>query len=83
MRAGEIRALARQIGTAPAVSVLDLCCVVAGPGRFITQELGCTISGWTSTLAGPRTRSPRSRPQSPARQQEPEQRPSPSGARHD
>src|SRR4029077_18589207 len=26
-------------------SVLDLCCGVAGPGRFITQELGCTYLG--------------------------------------
>jgi SAM-dependent methyltransferase len=45
MRAGEIRALARQAGIAPGVSVLDLCCGVAGPGRFITQELGCTYLG--------------------------------------
>jgi SAM-dependent methyltransferase len=45
MRAGEIRALARQAGVAPGVSVLDLCCGVAGPGRFITQELGCTYLG--------------------------------------
>jgi SAM-dependent methyltransferase len=45
MRAGEIRALADQAGIAPGVSVLDLCCGVAGPGRFITQELGCTYLG--------------------------------------
>jgi SAM-dependent methyltransferase len=45
MRAGEIRALAEQAGIAPGVSVLDLCCGVAGPGRFITQELGCTYLG--------------------------------------
>jgi SAM-dependent methyltransferase len=45
MRAGEIRALARQAGIAPGVRVLDLCCGVAGPGRFITQELGCTYLG--------------------------------------
>jgi SAM-dependent methyltransferase len=45
MRAGEIRALARQAGIAPGVSVLDLCCGVAGPGRFITRELGCTYLG--------------------------------------
>jgi SAM-dependent methyltransferase len=25
--------------------VLDLCCGVAGPGRFITQELGCSYLG--------------------------------------
>jgi SAM-dependent methyltransferase len=45
MRAGEIRALAGRAGVAPGVSVLDLCCGVAGPGRFITQELGCTYLG--------------------------------------
>lgn len=45
MRAGEIRALANQAGIAPGVSVLDLCCGVAGPGRFITHELGCTYLG--------------------------------------
>ena len=45
MRAGEIRTVARQAGIAPGVSVLDLCCGVAGPGRFITQELGCSYLG--------------------------------------
>lgn len=45
MRAGEIRALAGRAGVAPGVSVLDLCCGVAGPGRFITRELGCTYLG--------------------------------------
>jgi SAM-dependent methyltransferase len=45
MRATEIRALAHQAGIAPGVSVLDLCCGVAGPGRLITRELGCTYLG--------------------------------------
>jgi SAM-dependent methyltransferase len=45
MRAAEIRALAGRAGIAPGVSVLDLCCGVAGPGRFITRELGCTYLG--------------------------------------
>lgn len=45
MRAGEILSLAVQAGIAPGVSVLDLCCGVAGPGRFITRELGCTYLG--------------------------------------
>jgi SAM-dependent methyltransferase len=45
MRAGEIRALANQAGIAPGVSVLDLCCGIAGPGRFITRELGCAYQG--------------------------------------
>jgi SAM-dependent methyltransferase len=49
MRAAEIRALARQAGVAHGVSVLDLCCGVAGPGRFITQELGCTYLGVDSS----------------------------------
>jgi SAM-dependent methyltransferase len=45
MRAAEIRALARRAGIAPGVSVLDLCCGVGGPGRFITEECGCTYLG--------------------------------------
>jgi SAM-dependent methyltransferase len=49
MRAAEIRALAGQAGIAPGVSVLDLCCGIAGPGRFITRELGCTYFGVDSS----------------------------------
>src|SRR4051812_2340442 len=49
MRAGEIRALASRAGIAPGVSVLDLCCGIAGPGRFITRELGCTYLGVDSS----------------------------------
>jgi SAM-dependent methyltransferase len=45
MRAGEIRALATRAGIASGVSVLDLCCGVAGPGRFIARELGCSYLG--------------------------------------
>ena len=30
---------------APGVSVLDLCCGVAGPGRFVAAELGCRYLG--------------------------------------
>jgi SAM-dependent methyltransferase len=45
MGAGEILSLARQAGVAPGVSVLDLCCGVAGPGRFVTRQLGCTYMG--------------------------------------
>jgi SAM-dependent methyltransferase len=45
MRAGEIRSLAVRAGIGPGVSVLDLCCGVAGPGRFVTAELGCTYLG--------------------------------------
>jgi SAM-dependent methyltransferase len=49
MRASEIRALAARAGVAPGVSVLDLCCGVAGPGRFVTAELGCTYLGVDSS----------------------------------
>lgn len=45
MRAGEIREMASRAGIAPRFSVLDLCCGVAGPGRFITRETGCTYLG--------------------------------------
>ena len=45
MRAGEIRALAERAGVATGVSVLDLCCGIAGPGRLITRELGCSYLG--------------------------------------
>jgi SAM-dependent methyltransferase len=49
MRAGEIRGLAVRAGVAAGVSVLDLCCGVAGPGRFLTRELGCTYLGVDSS----------------------------------
>jgi SAM-dependent methyltransferase len=45
MRAGEIRQLAERAGIAPGLSVLDLCCGIAGPGRFLTRELGCSYLG--------------------------------------
>ena len=45
MLAGEIRRLARRAGIGPSVSVLDLCCGVAGPGRLIATELGCRYLG--------------------------------------
>jgi SAM-dependent methyltransferase len=45
MCAGEISALAAWAGIAPGVSVLDLCCGVAGPGRFLARELGCGYLG--------------------------------------
>ena len=45
MRAAEIRALAERAGIASRVSVLDVCCWVAGPGRFLMRELGCTYVG--------------------------------------
>ena len=45
MTAGEIRALAVQAGIGPGVTVLDVCCGVAGPGRFLSRELGCVYLG--------------------------------------
>jgi sarcosine/dimethylglycine N-methyltransferase len=49
MRASEIRELGVRAGIAPGVSVLDLCCGVAGPGRFLTRELGCSYLGVDSS----------------------------------
>ena len=51
MRAGEILSLAARAGIGPGVSVLDLCCGVAGPGRLITSELGCTYLGVDSSAS--------------------------------
>jgi SAM-dependent methyltransferase len=45
MRASEIRAMADQAGIVPGASVLDLCCGIAGPGRFVTRERGCRYLG--------------------------------------
>jgi SAM-dependent methyltransferase len=51
MTAGEIRALAVQAGIGPGVTVLDLCCGVAGPGRFITRELDCSYLGVDASVS--------------------------------
>jgi len=45
MTAGEIRALAARAGIGPGVTVLDLCCGIGGPGRFLTRELRCEYLG--------------------------------------
>lgn len=45
MRAADIRRLAERAGIGPDVTVLDLCCGVAGPGRLITAETGCDYLG--------------------------------------
>ena len=45
IRAGEVRTLAHQARVGPGVSVLDLCCGGAGPGRMITAESGCYYLG--------------------------------------
>jgi SAM-dependent methyltransferase len=45
MRASEIRELVDQAGIFAGTSVLDLCCGIAGPGRFITRRRGCAYLG--------------------------------------
>ena len=45
VRAPEILALAQQAAVDSGVSVLDLCCGIAGPGRFLTREVGCSYVG--------------------------------------
>src|SRR4029079_8921734 len=45
MTAGEILELGRRAGVGPGVTVLDLCCGVAGPGRLLVGELGCAYLG--------------------------------------
>ncbi|NUR09602.1 MAG: class I SAM-dependent methyltransferase [Nocardioidaceae bacterium] len=45
MRASEVLDLAVHAGVGPGVSVLDLCCGVAGPGRLVVRELGCDYLG--------------------------------------
>jgi SAM-dependent methyltransferase len=45
MTAGEIRSLALQADIGPGVTVLDLCCGIGGPGRFLTREMGCDYLG--------------------------------------
>ncbi len=51
MRASEIRALGERARVVAGVSVLDLCCGVAGPGRFLTHELGCSYVGVDSNTS--------------------------------
>src|SRR3954453_2720665 len=43
--ASEVRDLAVRAGIGPGVRVLEVCCGVAGPGRFIARELGCDYLG--------------------------------------
>jgi SAM-dependent methyltransferase len=45
MPASEIRVLADRAGIRPGVCVLDLCCGVAGPGRLLARERGCSYLG--------------------------------------
>lgn len=51
MCAAEIRTLAKRAGIAPGVSVLDACCGVAGPGRLLTREFGCSYVGVDSSAS--------------------------------
>jgi len=47
----EIQALAVQAGIGPGVTVLDLCCGIAGPGRFLTRSWAAPTWGWTPARA--------------------------------
>jgi len=49
--ASEIRVLADRAGIRRGVSVLDVCCGVAGPGRLLTRERGCTYLGVDSSAS--------------------------------
>jgi ubiquinone/menaquinone biosynthesis C-methylase UbiE len=49
MSAAEIRELGSRAGIARGVSVLDICCGVAGPGRLLACELGCEYVGVDSS----------------------------------
>ena len=49
MRAEEIRVLAELAGIGAGVSVLDVCCGVAGPGRFLAREFSCDYVGVDSS----------------------------------
>src|SRR4051812_50018919 len=51
MTAGEIRELGVKAGIGPGVAVLDLCCGIAGPGRFLTRELGGDYLGADASAA--------------------------------
>jgi ubiquinone/menaquinone biosynthesis C-methylase UbiE len=51
MTASEIRALAVRAGIGPGATVLDLCCGIAGPGRFLTRQLGCAYLGVDSSAS--------------------------------
>jgi len=51
IRASEIRMLAARATIGPGVSVLDLCCGIAGPGRFLARKFGCSYVGVDSSDA--------------------------------
>jgi SAM-dependent methyltransferase len=51
MTAAEIRALGLRAGVGAGTAVLDLCCGVAGPGRFLTRELGCAYLGVDASVS--------------------------------
>jgi SAM-dependent methyltransferase len=61
LRASELLVLAERAGIGPGVSVLDLCCGVAGPGRFVTRQLGCAYLGVDSSTSAVAVAAERSR----------------------
>jgi SAM-dependent methyltransferase len=51
MTAGQIGTLGERAGVARGVSVLDVCCGVGGPGRFLASSLGCGYVGVDSSAS--------------------------------
>jgi len=45
MRAGEMLELGRRAGIGEGTRVLDLCCGIAGPGRYLARTLRCSYLG--------------------------------------
>jgi SAM-dependent methyltransferase len=45
MTAAEIRGLAEPARIGPGSTVLDLCCGIGGPGRYLTRATGCSYLG--------------------------------------
>jgi SAM-dependent methyltransferase len=59
MSAAEIHALGVAAGIGPGTDVLDLCCGVAGPGRYLARELGGRVLGVDRSEAAVRLASER------------------------
>ena len=51
VQASEIRTLGEHARIASGTRVLDVCCGIAGPGRLVTRELGCSYVGVDSSAS--------------------------------
>jgi SAM-dependent methyltransferase len=49
MLASQMEQLAQRAGVGPGTSLLDVCCGVAGPGRFLTRAFRCRYLGVDSS----------------------------------